>query len=160
MFFFFGLFCFEVSIEASAKKKKKSISIITSLFIPFLLHLINFISLFANVSVFVQKTNKQTIRHEQSLCSGSVSARTESLFRLSGANIKYLLYFCKMSLNGSLFFKGGREQVLQCGSDAVTHITCSTRLFWSSSFLVSCFVFFCFLFFFLFTAGAVCRAWG
>lgn len=60
--------------------QKHSISIITSLFIPFLLHLINFISLFANVSVFVQKTNKQTIRHEQSLCSGSVSARTESLF--------------------------------------------------------------------------------
>lgn len=61
--------------------QKHSISIITSLFIPFLLHLINFISLFANVSVFVQKTNKQTIRHEQSLCSGSVSARTESLFQ-------------------------------------------------------------------------------
>ena len=157
MFFFFWFVLFWSFNRSVCKKKKNSISIITSLFIPFLLHLINFISLFANVSVFVQKTNKQTIRHEQSLCSGSVSARTESLFRLSGANIKYLLYFCKMSLNGSLFFKGGREQVLQCGSDAVTHITCSTRLFWSSSFLVSCFFVFVF---FLFTAGAVCRAWG
>lgn len=70
-------------------------------------------------------------------------------FRLSGANIKYLLYFCKMSLNGSFFkggWGGGREQVLQCGSDAVTHITCSTRLFWSSSFLVL-FRVFCFCFF-------------
>lgn len=79
----------------------------------------------------------------------SVPARTDSLCEAVWAYIKYLLYFCKMSLNG-LFGGQGEKKVLQCGSDAATHITCLTRfLVIVFSRLISCFI-----------ADAVCRAWG
>ena len=63
-------------------------------------------------------------------------------FRLSGANIKYLLYFCKMSLNGS-FFKGGGDK--SCNVVPMQLLTsrvqpgCSGQRLFSSCFV--CFVF-------------------
>lgn len=55
--------------------------------------------------LYKRQTNKQS--DMSSPCVLVLSRPGQRVFfRLSGANIKYLLYFCKMSLNGS-FFKGG-----------------------------------------------------
>lgn len=70
------------------------------------------------------------------------------------AYIKYLLYFCKMSLNVSFWGRGGGREREKKSCNVVPMQLLTSRVqpgFWSSSFL---------FLFRVFIADAVCRAWG
>lgn len=98
--------------------------------------------------LYKRQTNKQS--DMSSPCVLVLSRPGQRVFfRLSGANIKYLLYFCKMSLNGS-FFKGGGggEENKSCNVVPMQLLTsrvqpgCSGHRLFSSCFVCFVFVFF------------------